>query len=256
MTIYLSSLALALSLLLLGGALPGGTYVVTPGASLWLVLLAYLGPRGPRTLLNLAAGDLTSLRRLTVARFGAGARTLLLLGLPVWLLQCYAGLDGMTPPTRYSLAAPVDGRTSTFRSGYSPARVWFEPDQPADPYGPGSVHLQTRATNLTLRGQATDGPLGAGYPAASVAWAWADLDLVPDLVVSVGPETGHGSEFRTFYLPLTDTAVREQTGLARHLWTAFLLGYPVLGLSALAFLAGRLLYRLARLIGGVRFTSR
>lgn len=256
MTTYLSSLALALSLLLLGGALPGGTYVVTPATSLWLLLLTYLGPRGPRALLQLVAGEPAPVWQLAQTRFGVGARTLLLLGLPVWLLQCYAGLDGLTPPKHYSLVEPINLKASTFRSGYSPAQVWFEPDQPTAPHGPGSVHIQTRATNLTLRGQAHDGPLGAVSPAASVAWAWADLDLLPDLVVRVAPETDHSSEFRTFYLPLTDTAVREQTALADHLWTAFLLGYPVLGLSALAFLAGRVLYRLARLIGGVPMTSR
>ncbi len=234
MKAYLLFIGLALGALLLGGGLPGGTYWLTPFASLALVALAFFGRQSPAVLLAVLDGEWRAIGRLAWAHLGARVFRLLLLALPVWLGQCGklvgASLGGdltsqSVPIVRATDAPPTKGAYRTFSS---PIRVWAEASDSAQWYDSVRVIVETSAAHTSLPAQAHDPPLMGYSPAASIAWGWADLDLLPDLTITIAPvyrTHGRPAATRTLFIPLNDTTIREQSPLAARVWEWWLVGY-------------------------------
>ncbi|MBC7446791.1 MAG: hypothetical protein H7330_01900 [Hymenobacteraceae bacterium] len=229
-----------LAALLLGGWLPGGTYWLTPLASLVLVTLAFFGPQSPAVLLAVLDGEWRAIGRLAWVHLGARVFRLTLLALPVWLGQC-GKLVGANLGADFTSQNIVVGRTSdapptrcSYRAFSSPIRVWAEAADTAQWYDSVRVIVETSAAHTSLPAQAHDPPLMGFSPAASIAWGWADLDLLPDLTITIAPVYRRPAATRTLFIPLTDTVIREQSLLAASVWEWWFVGYAWATLIGLA----------------------
>ncbi len=235
MKITLQMLAFTLVVLLIGGWLPGGTWWLTPIASVVLIGLVFFGRQSPLLLLAMLNGEWRGVRRLAGAHFGARLMRLTLLALPVWLAQCETEFDGNI----FSHELPIAqlGKAPSLRetavSG-SLANVWGEAlTKNRGLYDTVRVTISTPDEYVSLMAQAHYDDWLFGYsPPVRVGWSWTNLDLLPDLQVIVGVPTtfAHGATTKVLYVSAGSADIDERSTFARYGWDAFLLSYPVLAL--------------------------
>lgn len=228
-------IASALVALLIGGWLPGGTWWLTPLASLALVALAFFGRYSPSVFVRLLNGEWRALVQAAGRRGAGGLFRLTLLALPVWLAQC-GGWSERSVATRFPGSnEPPLGVQTIVRQTLVAVRVWAESDDEADQYGPVRGYIQTPTARLTLPAQAHDpGPLGGLDPPIVVqGWSWADADLLPEVVVTVYPVLSkqRADRTRTFYVPLLRGDIREQGAVLGAGWRLFQLAFPLLAVA-------------------------
>ncbi len=240
-SIYLGMIGIALAALLLGGWLPGGTYWLTPVASGALVVLAFFGRQSPLLLVGLLDGEWRAVGRVARAHWAARVGRLVLLAAPVWVGQMGALVGtswAVRPAPLVQTALEQPPAVGDSWRAISPVRVWAESATASrGRYDSVRATIVTTNARLSLPAQALyDGWWFGFSPAVSVGWGWTDLDLLPDVAITVNPvySAPKASRIRTLYVPLTDTTIHEQSAQASWVWGMFVFTYPILAAALLA----------------------
>jgi hypothetical protein len=243
---YLQLIAVALAALLIGGLLPGGTWWLTPIASLALVTLAFFGRQSPVVLLAVLDGEWRGIGRLAWAHISVRLFRLTLLAAPVWLVQADLWHSCFTPVNQAETTAFI--AESTIRKTPVAVRVWAEPASATTPQTQMRIYMKTARAYRTLFGQTQDDEaLGA---AEIHSWHWADADLLPEVVIKVRRVNSDDApdRVRTFYVPLLRGDIKEQTAWLAAGWRIFQGGFPFLGLAVAIWNIRQFLVRLMRLM--------
>jgi hypothetical protein len=243
---YLQLIAVALAALLIGGWLPGGTWWLTPIASLALVALAFFGRQSPIVLLAMLDGEWRGIGRLAWAHLSARLFRLTLLAAPVWLVQADLWRSCFVPTEQAETA--VFTAESTIRKAPVAVRVWAESASATASRTQIRIHMKTARAYRTLLGQAQDDEASGAAEVRS--WHWADADLLPEVVVTV--RRVHADDapdrVRTFYVPLLRGDIEEQPAWLAAGWRVFQVGFPFLGLAMAVWNVRQLVAWLMRLV--------
>jgi hypothetical protein len=236
MKILLQMIGLTFALLLLGSWLPGGTWWLTPMASAVLVALAFFGRQSPAVLLSLFNREWRGVGQLAWAHFGARMARLTLLALPAWLAQSELHFGGRFFSQEIAIL-PSDNlpQEANYAVFGAPTTVWSEPlTTPNSDRDSVRIHIETARELRSLWAQAQNDNGQFGYaPAARVGWTWTNLDLLPDLQITLQRPLSlkHEAAVKTLYISPASTTIRERSILAEYVWGGFFLLYPLLALG-------------------------